>query len=316
MPPIQAAHRPKGTDVSTQPASAHGAFDHRMTVYGADDDFVAAALPFLTEGLAAAEPPPAAIAAPDRLDLLHDALGADAKHVTFIPHTDWYTGSAANAVAQSAGYLAAHAGPGGRIHLLMEPVWNGRAGRSPRETTEWIRYEALANLLFAPFETTALCAYDTRTAGTAIIEAARRAHPGTGVYEDPVRLAAELDAVPLPEPPPDAEPLTEPNSDAVRQRARARGLAPADADLFATAVTETMAFLGPLTGTALLWGEGSGCVCELRSTRRVDDPLAGFVPPPTAAPETGQGLWFARQVCAYVDVRDDRAGATVRLQYA
>ncbi|WP_234358805.1 MEDS domain-containing protein, partial [Streptomyces sp. NRRL B-24085] len=261
-------------------------------------------------------PPPAAVASPHNLALLRDALGADAEHVTLIDHTDWYTGSAANAVAQGAGYLAAHAGPGGRIHLLMEPVWNGRAGSSPRETTEWIRYEALANLLFAPLATTALCAYDLRTAGPAIVDAARRAHPGTGVYEDPVRLAAELDSVPLAPPPPDAELLTGLAADAVRPKAQARGLAAADAELFATAVAEAAEAVGQRAGTALLWGRDAHCVCELRAERRVDDPLAGFVPPDTTDLAPGQGLWYARQVCAYVDVRDDRDGATVRLQYA
>ena len=300
---------------STSPAPAP--FDHRMAVFGADDEFVAAALPFLAEGLGApGEPPPVAIAAPDKLDLLRDALGADAKDTVLIPHTEWYTGSAANAVAQSAGYLAAHAGPGGRVHLLMEPVWNGRAGRSVRETTEWLRYEALANLLFAPLATTAMCAYDTRVAGPAVVAAARRAHPDTEVYEDPFRLAAELDAVPLPPPSADAErlPGPAPAGDAVRTWATVQGLPAADAELFATAVTEAAAALGALDA-ALLWGEAPACVCELRAPRRVDDPLAGFVPPPSAELEPGQGLWFARQVCAYVDVRDDREGTSVRLQY-
>ncbi len=307
------------TDPTTPPPTSPHPFDHRMAVFDADEAFLAAALPFLGEGLGAAgEPPPVAIAAPANLDLLQDALGGDVKDVVLVPHTDWYTGSAANAVARAAGHLAAHAGADGRIHLLMEPVWSGRAGRSPRETAEWIRYEALANLLFAPFATTALCAYDTRTAGSAIIDAARRAHPGTGVYEDPVRLAAELDAVPLPMPPADADHLDEPTVDAVRTWATAHGLAAADAELFATAVAEAAAALGPLDGPldgALLWGAAPACVCELRAAHRVDDPLAGFVPPPTAELRSGQGLWYARQVCAYVDVRDDREGASVRLQY-
>lgn len=292
-------------------------FDHRMSVHSDDEQFLAAALPFLGEALdAAGEPPPAAIASPHHLGLLRDALGGDAERVVLIDHTDWYTGSAANAVAQGAGYLASHAGPGGRIHLLMEPVWNGRAGRSPREATEWIRYEALANLLFAPLATTALCVYDTRTAGAAIVEAARRAHPDTGVYEEPVRLAAELDAVPLAPPPRDAELIDDLGADAVQRRVRERGLAPADAELFATAVEEAARAVGQRAGAALLWGQGAHCVCELRAERRVDDPLAGFVPPDTTDLEPGQGLWYARQVCAYVDVRDDRDGATVRLQYA
>ncbi|CAL9555707.1 hypothetical protein SUDANB108_04557 [Streptomyces sp. enrichment culture] len=292
-------------------------FDHRMAVFGSDDAFLAAAVPFLAEGLAAAgEPPPVAITAPHHLDLLRDALGGDAKEIVGVPHTEWYTGSAANAVAQAAAYLTAHAAPGGRIHLLMEPVWSGRAGRSTRETTEWIRYEALANPLFEPLAATALCAYDTRTAGPAVVAAARRAHPGTEVYEDPYRLVAELDAVPLPLPPDGAEPLAEPHPAAVRRWAESRGLPAADAELFATAVAEAAAALAPLDGTALLWGEAPACVCELRSSRPVADPLAGFVPPPPDGPEPGPGLWYARQVCAYVDVRDDSGGATVRLQYA
>ncbi|MET9384915.1 MEDS domain-containing protein [Streptomyces sp. NPDC002928] len=301
---------------STRSGTAPTPFDHRMAVFGSDDDFVAAALPFLAEGLAAPdEPPPVAIAAPGNLDVLRDALGGDAKDVNFIEHTDWYSGSAANAVAQGAGYLAAHAAPGGRIHLLMEPVWGGRAGRSVRESAEWIRYEALANLLFAPMATTALCVYDTRTAGSAVVAAARRAHPDTEVYEDPIRLAAELDAVPLPPAPADARRIAGGVAkDAVRTWANARGLPLVEAELFAEAVAEATG-LGPVTG-ALLWGEAPGCVAELSLARRVDDPLAGFVPPPAAELEPGQGLWFARQVCAYVDVRDDGEGATVRLQYA
>ncbi|GHG95491.1 MEDS domain-containing protein [Streptomyces lanatus] len=303
--------------MSTRPAPPHSHFDHRMAVFRTDGEFLATALPFLTEALAAPdEPTPVVIAAPGNLDLLRDALGTDAKDVGLVPHTEWYTGSAANAIARSAGYLIDNAGPGGRIHLLMEPVWGGRAGRSPRETAEWIRYEALANLLFAPFATTALCAYDSRVAGHAIVAAARRAHPDTDVYEDPVRIAAELDAVPLPPAPADAErlPGPVPAADAVRTWATVQGLSAADAELFATAVTEAAAALGPLDGLQL-WGEAPACVCELLAARRVADPLAGFVPPPGVAPEPGQGLWFARQVCAYVDVRDEREGASVRLQY-
>ncbi|MEU0342127.1 MEDS domain-containing protein [Streptomyces bobili] len=290
------------------------AFDHRMTAPGTDEAFLAAALPFLAEGLAAAdEPPPVAIAAPAKLDALRDALGADAKAISLVPHTDWYTGSAANAVARAAGHLAAHAGPDGRIHLLMEPVWNGRAGRSPRESAEWLRYEALANLLFAPTSTTALCVYDTRTTAPALVAAARRTHPDSGAYEDPLRLAAELDATPLPRPPAGARRLPAPATDAVRSWAAGHGLGTADAELFAEAVTQA-ASLAPVT-TTLLWGEAPACICELRLSHRVDDPLAGFVPPPTTTPPPGQGLWFTRQVCAYVDLRPTPEGTAVRLQY-
>ncbi|MFD4597339.1 anti-sigma factor RsbA family regulatory protein [Streptomyces sp. NPDC058464] len=303
------------TSTGARPA-AQGQFDHRMAVFGSDDAFVAAALPFLAEGLAApGEPPPVAIAAPGLLAALRDALGADARDVGFIDHADWYTGTAANAVAQGAGYLAANAGPGGRVHLLMEPDWGGRAGRSARESAEWIRYESLANLLFAPFATTALCAYDTRTAGPAVVDAARRAHPGSGVYEQPPVLVRELDAVPLAPPPQSAARLPAP--EAVRAWAAGRGLPAVDAGRFGRAVEAAAAAHGPVV-EVLAWGEAPACVCELRLCRAVGDPLAGFVPPPGGAPEPGQGLWFTRQVCSYVDVRDGAAGdgAKIRVQYA
>ncbi|MFJ5261167.1 MEDS domain-containing protein [Streptomyces sp. NPDC088387] len=303
----------------TRPDAGHGPFDHRMAVFDTDEEFLKAALPFLTEALAAPdEPSPVAIVAPARLALLRDALDQDPP-VTLIPHTDWYTGTAANAISRAAGYLAEHAGPGGRLHLLMEPDWGGRAGSSARESTEWIRYESLANLLFAPLATTALCVYDTRTAGRAVIAEARRAHPDTGVYEDPYRLTAELDAaVPLPPPPGDAQAVPVPE---VAAWAGARGLGPADAALLGAAVAEAAAELATPSPAVLAWGTAPACVCELRVPRRVGDPLVGFVPPRGAlGPERGQGLWFARQVCAYVDVRDGAgegqgAGATVRLQY-
>jgi hypothetical protein len=95
-------------------------------------------------------------------------------------------------------------------------------------------------------------------------------------------------------------------------------LPPADAELFTESVTAAAADLAPITGIRL-WGKAPACVCELRTARRVDDPLAGFVPPPTTGLQPDQGLWFTRQVCAYVDIRDIRAegeGSTVRIQYA
>ncbi|MFJ4755288.1 hypothetical protein [Streptomyces sp. NPDC088763] len=136
------------------------------------------------------------------------------------------------------------------------------------------------------------------------------------MYEDPLRIAAELDAVPLPAPPAAADriPGPAPADGAVCTWATVQGLAPAEAEVFATAVAEAAAALGPVD-RVLLWTDGPACVCELRPVRRVEDPLAGFVPPPDAASGQGRGLWFARQVCAYVDVRDEPGGTSVRLQY-
>ncbi|RZB15848.1 hypothetical protein StrepF001_29245 [Streptomyces sp. F001] len=296
-----------------RPALAQGTFDHRMAVFDTDEEFLAAALPFLAEGLAAPdEPPPVAIAAPPNSACCATPSattpGASLRPAHRVVHR------LRRQRDRPGRRLPRRARrPHGRIHLLMEPDWSGRAGRSARETSEWIRYEAFANLLFAPLATTALCAYDTRTAGSAVVAAARRTHPGTGVYEDPLRIAAELDAVPLPPPPPDATRCPPRN-----RSPSTPGPPPADCPPPTPTCSPPRSPRPPPARPVtrvLLWGDAPACVCELRSPRRVDDPLAGFVPRRTRSPPR-PGAVVRRQVCAYVDVRDEGAGAAVRLQYA
>jgi hypothetical protein len=135
------------------------------------------------------------------------------------------------------------------------------------------------------------------------------------VYEQPPVLVRELDAVPLPPPPRAVTRL--PAAESARARAAGPGLGAVDAELFAQAVGAAADAHGPVI-EFLAWGEAPACVCELRLCRAVADPLAGFEPPRGGEPGPGQGLWFTRQVCAYVDVRDGAPGdrAKIRVQYA
>lgn len=290
------------------------AFDHRMTAPGTDEAFLAAALPFLAEGLAAAdEPPPVAIAAPAKLDALRDALGADAKAITLVPHTDWYTGSAANAVARAAGHLAAHMRPrrpyppphGTRVERPGRPLRARERRvaplRGPRQPPVRPHLHHRPVRLRHPHHRPR-----PRHRGPPRPPRQRR-------VRGPAPAGGRTGRHPLPRPPADARRLPAPTTDAVRSWAAGHGLGAADAELFAKAVTEA-ASLAPVT-TTLLWGEAPACVCELRLSHRVDDPLAGFVPPPATTPPPGQGLWFTRQVCAYVDLRRTPDGTAVRLQY-
>ncbi len=313
----------KGREIMS--SGQQGLLDHRMAVLGSDEEYVAAAVPFLREGIAAPdEPPPLMISTAVKLDLVRDALGADARHVEFIPNVEWYTGSAANALAQAAGYVATHAGPGGCIHAIAEPDWTGRPGRSARESAEWIRYEALVNVLLAPLAVTALCPYDERTTSPEIVAAARRTHPNevrgaSPSYTDPFALIAELNAAPLPGRPAGAAEVRldgDPGAVCafVRAQAAAHGLDPVEAGVFESAVAEVV-HNAPAGTIVRAWPMSGASVCEVAApSGRLDDILIGFRPPDTLEVQPGQGLWFTRQVCDYVDVRSGADGWRVRMQ--
>lgn len=306
-------------------AKPDGAFDHRVAVHGSDEEFVATSVPFLLEGLAAdGEPPPLVVTTPAKLDMVRDALGRDHRLVEFVSSADWYDGSAPNTLAKAAGYIATNAGPRGQIHAIAEPDWSGRAGSSPRESTEWVRYEAMLNVLLAPFEVTAMCPYDTRVASPSIVSAALRTHPTSmhgaerqvsTSYENPMALIARLDSTPLPPRPADAAvvPVGGDVDGFVVAQAMAHGLSSVEAGVFSSAVAEVVA-LAP-AGFVFAWPLPGASVCEVVSASGdMDDLLIGFRPTGAAEPAPGQGLWFTRQVCSYVDVRSSDSGWVVRVQ--
>ncbi|GLZ29031.1 anti-sigma regulatory factor [Lentzea sp. NBRC 105346] len=332
-------------------ARPDGAFDHRVAVHGSDDEFVAVTVPFLLEGIAAEhEPPPLMISSPAKMDLVRDALGRDREQVTFIPSSSWYDGSAPNTLAKAAGYIALNAGPSGAMHAVAEPDWTGRAGSSAREIAEWVRYEAMLNLLLAPLALNVICPYDTRAASPEIIDAARRTHPTemhgperrvSTAYQNPMALMARLDAAPLPPRPADARAMAlDGNADAVcrfvGEQARSHGLNAVEAGVFESAVAEVLhmaeagvVYTWPLPPRASLCAQSvppgsdnfsasaqvATSVCEVFSpTGQIEDLLIGFRPPDALEPQPGQGLWFTRQVCDYVDIRSGAEGWTVRIQ--
>ena len=148
-------------------------FRHRLLIYGSDDEYVAAVVPYLLEGIACSD---AVVAAPSKRQggLLRDALGEDARHVEFLDSADWYRSlrSAAN------GYrtLVKERFDGGApwIRIIGDAVW---AGRSAPEVAEWFRYESMVNLALASSPATIMCSYDGRSLPEEVLVGARRTHP-------------------------------------------------------------------------------------------------------------------------------------------
>ncbi|WP_030267685.1 MEDS domain-containing protein [Streptomyces violens] len=311
----------------------HTPINHHAGIHSSDEEFLATVVPFLKEGIAAEdEPDPVAITTSRKLDLLRDALGPDACHVDFHDSAQWYRGTPANSMATALDYYVAHASPQGRIHMTGEPVWDGR---SPRQITEWKRYEALATELFTGAPPDLMCLYDTRTAPPDVIDAARHTHPTEldrhGIRPSPLftepAVYVTRDLGPLPPPPQDAigmsldEDLTAGHRFAADQ-AQARGMAPDAAARFGQAVSGATGYAvaqGCDRADLQLWSTRQRIICELRtSVGRITDPFLGFRPPgPQAQPE--DGLWKTRQVCEFVDMRSDneeKEGWTIRMETA
>ncbi|MCT9079548.1 MEDS domain-containing protein [Streptomyces fulvoviolaceus] len=306
---------------------------HHVGVHSSDEGFLAVMVPFLREGIAAEdEPDPAAVTTSRKLDLLRDALGPDARHVDFLDSARWYRGTPANSMATALDYYVAHASPEGRLHLAGEPVW---PGRSPRQISEWKRYEALATELFTGAPPDLMCLYDTRTAPPDVIDAARHTHPTelhrhgirpSPLYTEPAVYATQ-DLGPLPAPPRDAigigldGDLTAGHRFAADQ-AQARGMAPDAAARFGRAVSGATGYAasqGCDRAYLKLWSTRERVICELRTPRgRITDPFLGFRPPgPGTRPE--DGLWDTRQVCEFVDMRsgdEAKEGWTIRMETA
>ena len=110
---------------------------HKVLIYSSDDEFLASAVPFLTEGVERSE---AVLAVPAawQLDLLRDALGDAAHHVEFLESAKWYD----SLRGASRGYLDfvrdRFVNGASWIRILGDAAWLGRADAP---VVEWFRYE-------------------------------------------------------------------------------------------------------------------------------------------------------------------------------
>ncbi len=233
-------------------------FVHDACVYGSDDEFLAAAVPFIEDGLALGEPVLAATTSAN-LDLLDTALGERARGLDYA-ETAYFGRRSAQRVAAFDRYLKRHLGSPGQVRILAEPVWTGR---SDREIRAWKQMEASLNLIFADTRIWMVCPYDSRILRPDILADARRTHPScmagrdsvpSAAFADPAAFASGLDTEPLPRPPADAAEMTFSGDLAALRRfvaetAGAHGLSGDDAALFVIAVAESAGHVrhgGPL----------------------------------------------------------------------
>jgi anti-sigma regulatory factor (Ser/Thr protein kinase) len=299
------------------------AFRHEALIYRESDEFLAATLAFLREGLEAGEPVLVAVSRANTA-LLEGELGPDAVAVRFAD-MESLGRNPARIVPFWRDFADKHGGRPARG--VGEPIWPGRGAD---EVDECQRHESLLNLAFASRPVwSLLCPYDASGLDDDVLESVSRSHrivAHDGVSETSADFEAHVDcyAGELPSRPPAAPGFEFGRTDLAEVRRRveesadAVGISSLDIAALVVAASELAANSvahGGGFGTLRIWTEPKKLLIEIQDGGRIEEPLAGRVRPLTTQ-QGGRGLWMANQLCDLVQIRSGKDGTTVRLQAA
>ncbi|WUN35616.1 sensor histidine kinase [Kitasatospora sp. NBC_00315] len=298
---------------------------HPALLYRDEAGYRAGVGGFVSTALAASEPVLVAVP-PSRLEVLRDSLG---------PLFDGVQSADMTGLGRNPGRILAHLRAfadqhaGRSVRIVGEPIW---AGRSPAESTEATRHEALINLAFRGRAATILCPYDVAGLPAAVVAEARRTHPvvtedgitrPSAAYTDPLLVCADCDT-PLPEPVTFRE-LEYGGGRLAEVRALVQEWAGA-VELAQERRADLVLAIGEATANSLAHGGGRGrlrlwttdgrAVAEIRDAGRLTDPLAGRARPSLTGADGGRGLWMIHQLCDLVETRTVGPGFTIRLHMA
>jgi len=147
---------------------------HEALLYSSTDEFAAATLPFVEEGLTAGDDLLVVLREAGRT-VLREALGSDADRIEYADALSWYR-SPEHAFHGYTRFLDDHpAGGAARVRVVAEVIWPESS--SAAGVAGWKRYEAGISPAMASVPVSFICAYDTRELPAGIITDARRTHP-------------------------------------------------------------------------------------------------------------------------------------------
>lgn len=297
---------------------------HQALLFDSPGAFLAAAVPFVIEGVRRGDTV-LAVTSAENQELLREHIDTAAERVAFLPAAGWFDSPGRTLDAHHR-RIDALPGTTGILRVLGEPVWTGR---DPLETAEWGRYESVMNVALADCRAWLMCGYDCRSLPAAILDDARRTHPTLAVgtnsevstaYADPASYYAERNGPLLPRPDSGVALLPEftemaPVRQFVADHAVRLGVPPDRLDDFTLAVNEVATNAvkhGAGHGVARLWSTDRRVVCEITDPGAATDNFLGFLRADPHA-ERGHGLWIARQVCDLMEMRTGASGTIVRL---
>jgi anti-sigma regulatory factor (Ser/Thr protein kinase) len=294
---------------------------HQALLYADAQQFLAAVLPFILEGLDRDEPV-LAVATKANSAMLREELNDAAGAVKFVDPAQWYD-APGRTLAACHRYVRERRNGQERVRVIGEPVWSGW---DQLETAGWKRFEASLNIAFAAAPAWMICSYDQRTLPPEVLADARRTHPqfsGGGAspdYADPKTFYDQwqLDLTPAPEGaytslPFDSDPA--PVRHFAAAQATRLGLPPGRIDDLVLAVNEVATNAirhGAGHGEIRVWRAERYLVCEVFDAGSGATEPFGYLPPDPDS-EGGHGLWITRQLCDLVEIRTRPGGTTVRL---
>ena len=164
-----------GRGTGGRPAGGAGAdrggLVHPALFYTSNQEYRANLVPFITDGLAAAEPVLVAVPG-ERIELLRTGLGRAADQVRFVDMTDAGRNPGRIIPRLLCAFVDEH--PAQSTRVIGEPIW---AGRSAAEYPACVQHEALINVALADRPVTIVCPYDTARLDPAVLADAECTHP-------------------------------------------------------------------------------------------------------------------------------------------
>jgi anti-sigma regulatory factor (Ser/Thr protein kinase) len=297
------------------------AFRHEALIYRDSDEFLAATLAFLHEGLEVGEPALVAVSRANTA-LLEGELGSDAEAVRFAD-MESLGRNPARIVPFWRDFVDRHGGRPARG--VGEPIWPGRGAD---EVDECQRHESLLNLAFASAAAwSLLCPYDGGGLPDDVLESVSHSHAVVahdGVSEPSADFEAHVDcyAGELSDRPSGTAGFEFGRADLaevrrrVEESAEAVGISSLDVAALVVAASELAANSvahGGGAGTLRIWTEPGKLLIEIHDGGRIEEPLVGRLHP-TTTQRGGRGLWIANQLCDLVQIRSGEDGTAVRLQ--
>lgn len=313
-----------GSSDSPSGAAPGAGFQHEALIFGSDEEYLAAAVPFLRDGIEVGEPTLLSVSARQR-ELVEGELGDEMGELRVLGPDEY--SQPFSTIRFNHGIVSAAVEAGATRVRVLGAVPHGEGHDAWHK---WSRYEAAINRLFAALPVWGMCPYDTRDTPDEVLADVRRTHPMlAGVtgdnthYVNPAEFVAGADRAD-PNPLEAAEPaltLVDPNPrdarHAIAAFAAGAGLDRAAVEGLEVAVGEvvTNAWIHGRPPVSLGAGAASGRV--LVSVRDGGtgpvDPFAGYLPGNLLGREGGFGLNLAYQLCRRVSVAADPDGFTVRM---
>jgi CheY-like chemotaxis protein len=150
-----------------------GKCEHEALVYSTVEEFLAATVPFIREGLEGEEPL-LVVTKKANLTALREALNTDAGKVELVDSAAWYR-SPRQTLDAYARYVSTRLEEGAEhVRVIGEPVW---PRTSARAVAEWKRYESAINAAWRSTPVSVVCPYDASELPENVVSDAKRTHP-------------------------------------------------------------------------------------------------------------------------------------------